>query len=375
MRVKVWMSLIVAFTTLSSEASLAQQQNTALAAFGINVATEDVLGQGPTQAEYWTDSEVTFEARGLPYQFVAVMVGEYFPEAFAYGPLVVDLHLPTISVVMNGFTSLDPTETIGASGIASRTLIFPGSMNAADASAAMQAVVGDPTSIFGIRTTAACRMVLRSGFEDLPLQDDDSIFVPFRSDFTFDFYGQSYTGVWVSSNGYINFEGPETMASPTASGFLTGEGRIAAFFTDLVPDPAGPSSITTHQYVEGEEWCFRVDFSQVPGKSAPTSSHSASIVLRQSGVIGIGIHNDTDAPVLDLLVGISAGSSLDTTTVSSDLSSRSGSFEFLGPFKAAYEVFDHGNPQGPTNYLDLDGAWTYFYPDGQGASFSGYFIY
>lgn len=69
----------------------------------------------------------------------------------------------------------------------------------------------------------------------LDLQDDDATFVAFPG-FQFRFYGKSYDGVWVNSDGNLTFGAPASiLQARDLVEFMIGPPRIAALFTDLDP--------------------------------------------------------------------------------------------------------------------------------------------
>lgn len=69
----------------------------------------------------------------------------------------------------------------------------------------------------------------------LELGDDDFSFVPFGNGFTFPFYGESFTGLFVNSNGSITFGEGDPNFFPMVDTFVEGAPRIAPFWADLNP--------------------------------------------------------------------------------------------------------------------------------------------
>ncbi|MDQ7793563.1 MAG: LysM peptidoglycan-binding domain-containing protein [bacterium] len=76
----------------------------------------------------------------------------------------------------------------------------------------------------------------------LPLGDDDTVFVPFPEDFQFRFFGNIRPrGLWVNSNGNVTFDEGDTTFFPTLDQLVEGPPRIAAFWTDLFTPGAPPT--------------------------------------------------------------------------------------------------------------------------------------
>ncbi len=76
----------------------------------------------------------------------------------------------------------------------------------------------------------------------LPLEDDDTVFVPFPEDFRFRLFGNILPrGVWVNSNGNVTFDAGDATFFPTLDQLVEGPPRVAAFWTDLFPPGSPPS--------------------------------------------------------------------------------------------------------------------------------------
>lgn len=96
----------------------------------------------------------------------------------------------------------------------------------------------------------------KSGATDLELGDDDKqeVLLPF----TFDFAGDSYSTVFVGSNGFITFANSDTSPDATGDAFASGARRIAGLWTDLDPESGGTISA---EEVAGN---FHIAFTNVP---------------------------------------------------------------------------------------------------------------
>jgi hypothetical protein len=79
------------------------------------------------------------------------------------------------------------------------------------------------------------------------LSDDDATQVPFSSGFTFNFFGQTYTSVFVGSDGYLTFtSGDATSDDRDLVRFLSRQPRIGPLFADLEPG-CGTGDVRTLQ--------------------------------------------------------------------------------------------------------------------------------
>ncbi len=72
----------------------------------------------------------------------------------------------------------------------------------------------------------------------LPTRDDDAAHVQLPQNFSFPFYGEEYSDMFVGSNGYITFETADMNYLPSAQSHL-GRKRIAVMFTDVDPTAIG----------------------------------------------------------------------------------------------------------------------------------------
>ena len=75
----------------------------------------------------------------------------------------------------------------------------------------------------------------------MSLGDDDTIEVPLG--FSFPFQGDSYSSVFVNSNGNLTFGSGDTDFSESVSEFLAGQPRIAPVWIDLSPNQGGQVTV------------------------------------------------------------------------------------------------------------------------------------
>lgn len=69
------------------------------------------------------------------------------------------------------------------------------------------------------------------------LDDDDNVYIPFAAGFTFPFYGKTYSGCWVNSDGNISFQAGYDWMDRAAAVFLQNMPRISLFLTDVGKSP------------------------------------------------------------------------------------------------------------------------------------------
>jgi murein tripeptide amidase MpaA len=130
-----------------------------------------------------------------------------------------------------------------------------------------------------------------SGIGSVAGSGDDELFGSFDLGFNFDYYGQSYNSVSISTNGFLTFTstssaygnaGIPTAAEPNA--------LIAPFWDDLNPDNGG----TIYYYADAAAQTFTVQFDQVVhyGGADP---ESFEVVLHADGSILMQYQSVSDA--------------------------------------------------------------------------------
>jgi len=179
---------------------------------------------------------------------------------------------------------------------------------------------------------------------NLHQSDDDSDFISFAEGFVFPFYGESYTGLHVSSNGRLNFSFGDGSYRESESEFNQ-QPQIAAFFDDLYPYAGGVYANVLDDRVI-------ITWNAVPEYSGG-GSNTIQAILFADGRIQLGYNGLT---ARDAIVGISPSNSI---LVESDLSADA-------PFstseaEAIYERFTGGT----TDSFDLDGHLILFTPNAQ----------
>lgn len=141
----------------------------------------------------------------------------------------------------------------------------------------------------------------------LDQQDDDSDYVPFG--FTFDFYGVTYSGVWINSNGNMTFNDP----NPSGMSPEIPEGSysiIAPLYGDFNPDWEGDVYYNT--LGEAGSRRFVVTWHVVPEYFDEGSNTFQAVLYEGTNLIQFGYNGLTTDGInhwnaLPMAVGISSG--------------------------------------------------------------------
>ena len=150
----------------------------------------------------------------------------------------------------------------------------------------------------------------------LALADDDTREIPLG--FSFNFYGNTYTSVFVNSDGNLTFSAGDVATAPRdLSRFLTGVPRIAPFFDDLNPADGGQVSFTA------EAGRFVVSWTEVPECCLPsvTPKSTFQVLLFPDGSVEFAYGT---VGANDAVVGISPGAFTGAAEIV-DLSATDGS--------------------------------------------------
>jgi len=168
------------------------------------------------------------------------------------------------------------------------------------------------------------------------LGDDTCTYVPFTGGFTFTFYGTTYTGVYICSNGCLTFEEEEDVYfERSVAEFLYEEPRVGVFYNDI--DPTRKGAVTYRQEADA----FTVTWDDVSEYTAGAdlNSNTFQIRLDSSGTI-VFSYNGMDAT--DSIVGLTPGGETPFSTLDYDADCPVSPD---GP--ALLERFETANPSGP----------------------------
>lgn len=242
-------------------------------------------------------------------------------------------NLATVTLA-NGSFSIPNVPTAGGTVVASASLLSPDNKVLRGRSAVTSAVRGGTTDVGTIMVGDLPAFETDLG-TNLNQTDDDFDFVAFTDGFTFPFFGVTYTGVFVNSNGRLTFGFGDTTFSENLVE-LNEQPQIAAFFDDL--HPMVFVSPDTGVFVKQFPDRFVVTYNMVPefGGSVP---NTVQIILFQDGNIQLG-YNGVSAQ--DAIVGISPGAS--PSLIESDLSAQA-SFSTDSQV-AIFEQFLEGGDSG-----------------------------
>jgi hypothetical protein len=127
--------------------------------------------------------------------------------------------------------------------------------------------------------------------------------VPFGSGFQFPFFGVTYTGVFVGTNGYLTFVRGDTRPDADVVRFLLRPPRIAAFWSNIDLTPVtnvGSSGVFVKQLADR----LVVTYRNVPVFGLPSTRNTFQVTLFADGQIAINYFRMRS---FDALVGISPG--------------------------------------------------------------------
>jgi len=145
------------------------------------------------------------------------------------------------------------------------------------------------------------------------LGDDTCTYVAFTGGFTFTFYGTTYTGVYICSNGCLTFEEEEDVYfQPSVAEFLYEEPRVAPFYADI--DPTRKGTVTYRQ----DTGSFTVTWDDVSEyrEGDDLNSNTFQVRLDSTGTI-VFSYNGMDAT--DAIVGLSPGGEIEVSVLDFDV--------------------------------------------------------
>jgi len=239
----------------------------------------------------------------------------------AYGVANLGTYMPNYVV----YEPLDPTDT-DEDGIIDIRDNCPNDVNADQLDADLD---GDGD---------ACDSTFDPIEHTVSLSDDDSRSIALG--FAFPFFGESYSDVYVNSDGNLTFNQPdaESIARDEIR-FLTGPPRIALIYADL--NPSGAGSVT---FLKEDPDTLTINYNGVPeySRSGAGGSNSASVTLHSSGSITIHVSaNSLTGTEPKCIVGVTRGGA-GTSASETDISSAApGPLSYEGA-SAVYEVFSGG---------------------------------
>ncbi|OFW02944.1 MAG: hypothetical protein A3G20_06040, partial [Acidobacteria bacterium RIFCSPLOWO2_12_FULL_59_11] len=163
--------------------------------------------------------------------------------------------------------------------------------------------------------------------------------------FSFPYFGQSYTQVFINSDGNLTFQAGDTAISPRSlARFLTGPPRIAPYFADLDPSAGGQLTYFSSASRFVVTWSAVSDFA----RSGVGPQETFQVVLTPDGRIQFSYNGINGR---EAVVGVSPGNFSGVPNLL-DLSGTSGDSTLAGPLA---EVFT------ASTQLDLPAVAQHFY--------------
>ncbi len=263
---------------------------------------------------------------GTPFGFVDI------------GPLAFPPIEPVLDGISGAGTLLGALAQTGSTGSTTFTLTLGTAGQPCGAPATylgnLQTLFATPLAPGGFQLSAACAIV----FAPTPLPDSTPVsvsncddcanFVQFANCNTFTFYGATYTGVNITSNGYLTFGAQDTTYTETQAGFNSGPARIAIFWDDLYPVAA--SALQKQDDGAG----LTVSWTNCPEFG---TSNANTFSIRLDYATGSIIFTYGSVVAQDSVVGITRGGSaaspvtvFATGTANGDILSRLGSNPYTG---------------------------------------------
>lgn len=262
----------------------------------------------------------------------------------------IDLELAVSEIVLSGLDG-------GVSGILMRTngtglfsLTFPLGPGAAGLDTHLMMAHLSAMSADGFYVSQVHRLTTTSlgasslntqGTFSITLGDDDSQSqaVNFNGGVGLSFYGIPYTDVWIGSNGFLTFGGPDTDFVESTAALRGGLPRIAFLWDDHDPSAGGVVNVTS------DPDSFKVAFANVPRVGDTTPQDFVCEIVRDS-LTGITVTMDYAAiSSTSALIGLSPGVQPGQTPAldgALDLSATNA--PITGISTAYYELFGAANP-------------------------------
>lgn len=177
-------------------------------------------------------------------------------------------------------------------------------------------------------------------FWPLPIDQNagDDTSHAFTLPFPFEFYGNTYTEVFINSNGNLTFGSGDSDFSESEAEMLSDQPRIAALWDDLSPNNGGNVFARSIDMNERE---VVIEWMNVPQFGGGTDDSTVRVILRPDNSIRIQYR---DVDVVDCLVGISPGNGASSA---SEIDLSANGFRTLSG--AIFERFSGGG----TDDLDL----------------------
>ena len=144
---------------------------------------------------------------------------------------------------------------------------------------------------------------------------EDEGYATLTMPFAFEFFGNRYQTVTVSTNGYVSFEAPDASWPAAVSMFPDGAAPnavFAPFWADLkveTMDTAAPASIEYGSLQIGGKQAFIIQFSNLTGAGHSPASHvrlNAQVAFIEDGAFGVsyGQHSSVGGAIINAATGV-----------------------------------------------------------------------
>ena len=225
-----------------------------------------------------------------------------------------------VDINVGGFILLDgivnPTVfNTGPTGSFNSSVVLPAT-TPIGTQAAFQSLVADPTvPIYATTLTAASGVTVSQGLTVVPISSPNNggalfSFTPYGM--TFPYYSNTWTRMFVNTDGNVTFGSASGDFTPTPTEFRTQQPRIAPFWTDLDQAFAGAGIfVTVNQSGLTPFPTVPVDWIQMAEWANAGGRHTFQLVMNMvTGDIQVNHDPFNGAMVYDQLMGISPGGNI-----------------------------------------------------------------
>ncbi len=240
---------------------------------------------------------VALSATNLLQQFSAPLYGDKLDIPFN----------PPVTVWMDGFNGPGiATFKTGPLGSLQIPVSIPSNM-ALNATRALQAVVADFTSGFGLSLTAATQTITTQGpvITNHALGDSGIATISLTG-WTLPVYGTNYSTVFVNADGYMTMGASVNDFSSSPSQMTAGPPRIAGFWADL-DQQAGVIRTTVDAAPPGDFPYIFVEFISVTDWSGVGFTHTFSFRANNQGWVNITGAFNNNLSIFETLVCLAPG--------------------------------------------------------------------
>ncbi len=362
---KVALAPIVLFALLAGVVT-AQQPNTFYASMQVNGVAGPPYPITSVSLPRGLAQNVVISSLAANAPFVLFGANGLTPSGWS----VLGGQLLDVDINVGGFILLDgivnPTVfNTGPTGSFNSTVVLPAT-TPIGTQAAFQALVADPTvPVYATRLTAASGVIVSQGLTVIPISTANNggalfDFVPYGM--TFPYYSNTWTRMFVNTDGNVTFGSASGDFTPTPTEFRTQQPRIAPFWTDLDQAFFGASiTVTVDQSGLTPFPTVTVDWIDMAEWANAGARHTFQLVMNMvTGDIQINHDPFNGAMVYDQLMGIAPGGNIIPAggwPAQQNLSSLSGTPYFGAVNEAFWEWFGLNNGTMPYYTAGINNPW------------------